>query len=102
MYREVEWFPPPCTIDYPHTNSQHNNVRPSVLHISGSGPIPPATMDKIREVVAELFRDRLGISVSSSGSSYQKPYDNRSDNMSYQYKFSTNFSMNAIRACTST
>ena len=36
-------------------------------------------MEKIREEMAELFRDRLGVSVTRVGQSYQKPYDHRFD-----------------------
>jgi hypothetical protein len=40
-------------------------------------------MEKIREEMAELFRDRLGVSVTRVGQSYQKPYDHRFDIVSY-------------------
>jgi hypothetical protein len=36
-------------------------------------------MDKIREDIIELFRDRLRVSVARVGQSYQKPYDHRFD-----------------------
>jgi hypothetical protein len=32
-------------------------------------------MEKMSEEMAELFRDRLGVSVTRVGQSYQKPYD---------------------------
>jgi hypothetical protein len=40
-------------------------------------------MEKIREEMAELFRDRLGVSVARVGQSYQKTYDHRFDIVSY-------------------
>jgi hypothetical protein len=40
-------------------------------------------MEKIREEMAELFRDRLGVSVARVGQSYQKPYDHRFDTVPY-------------------
>jgi hypothetical protein len=40
-------------------------------------------MEKIREEMAELFRDRLGVSVVRVGQSYQKPYDHRFDIVPY-------------------
>jgi hypothetical protein len=40
-------------------------------------------MEKIREVMAEVFRDRLGVSVARVGQSYQKPYDHRFDIVPY-------------------
>jgi hypothetical protein len=66
MHMEVEGFPPPHTIGYPHIDNRHNNARLSKLHVSASGPIRPSTMDKIWEETTELFRDRLVISMSGS------------------------------------
>jgi hypothetical protein len=40
-------------------------------------------MEKIREEMAELFRDRLGVSVARVRQSYQKPYDHRFDTVPY-------------------
>jgi hypothetical protein len=40
-------------------------------------------MEKIREEMAELFRDRLGVSVARVGQSYQKPYDHWFDTVPY-------------------
>jgi hypothetical protein len=41
-------------------------------------------MEKIRKEVAELFRDRLRVSVARVGQSYQKLYGHRFDTVSYQ------------------
>jgi hypothetical protein len=40
-------------------------------------------MDKIREEMTEIFRDRLRVSVARVGQSYQKPYDHRFDTVPY-------------------
>jgi hypothetical protein len=40
-------------------------------------------MEKIREELGELFRDRLGVSIARVGKSYQKPYDHRFDIVPY-------------------
>jgi hypothetical protein len=40
-------------------------------------------MEKIREEIAELFRDRLEVSVARVGQSYQKPYDHRFNTVPY-------------------
>jgi hypothetical protein len=38
---------------------------------------------KIRDEVSELFRDKLGVSVSGIGQSYLKPYSHRFDVVPY-------------------
>jgi hypothetical protein len=40
-------------------------------------------MEKIREDMAEIFQDRLGVNVAKVGQSYQKPYDHRFDIVMY-------------------
>jgi hypothetical protein len=40
-------------------------------------------MEKIREEMTELFRDKLGVSVARVGKSYQKPYNHRFDTVPY-------------------
>jgi hypothetical protein len=40
-------------------------------------------MEKIREEMAELFRDRFGVSVARVGQSYHKPYDHRFNTVPY-------------------
>jgi hypothetical protein len=40
-------------------------------------------MEKIREEMAELLLDRLGVSVARLGQSYKKPYDHRFDTDPY-------------------
>ena len=40
-------------------------------------------MEKIREEMTELFRDKFGVSVARVGQSYQKPYNYRFDTVPY-------------------
>jgi hypothetical protein len=40
-------------------------------------------MERIRDEVAGLFRDKLGVSVSGIGQSYRKPYSHRFDVVPY-------------------
>jgi hypothetical protein len=49
----------------------------------GSSGLPLGAMEKIREEMAKLFRDKLGVSVATVGQSYQKPYDHWFDIVSY-------------------
>jgi hypothetical protein len=42
-------------------------------------------MKKIREQMAELFQDRLGVSVARVGQSYQKPCDHWFDTTPYPH-----------------
>jgi hypothetical protein len=39
--------------------------------------------ERIRDEVAEMFRDKLGVSVSGTGQSYRKPYSHRFDTVPY-------------------
>jgi hypothetical protein len=70
-------------IDRSRQDGQHNNAPPNEPHDLGSGGLPPGAMEKIWEEMAELFRDRLGISVARVRQSYQKPYDHRFDIVLY-------------------
>jgi hypothetical protein len=54
-----------------------------VPHNPRSGGLPPDAMEKIREEMAELFRDRLEVSVGRVGQTYQKSYDHRFDIVPY-------------------
>jgi hypothetical protein len=56
-----------------------------VPHSPRSGGLPPDAMEKIREGMAELFLDRLEVSVARVGQSYQKPYDHRFDTVPYPH-----------------
>jgi hypothetical protein len=59
-------------IDRSRQEGQHNNDRPNEPHNLGSDGLPPGAMEKIREDMAKLFRDRLEVSVARVGQSYQK------------------------------
>ena len=39
--------------------------------------------ERIRDEVAGMFRDKLGVSVSGTGQSYRKPYSHRFDTVPY-------------------
>jgi hypothetical protein len=40
-------------------------------------------VERIRDEVAGMFRDKLGVSMSSTGQSYRKPYNHRFDTVPY-------------------
>jgi hypothetical protein len=69
--------------DRSRQEGRHSNARSNEPHSLGFGGLPPDAMEKIREEMAELFRDRLEVSVARVGQSYQKPYDHRFDIASY-------------------
>lgn len=60
-HMDLEGLTLPQTLDYYHIDNRHNNARPPKPHIVRSGPLPPAIMDKIREEITKLFRDKLVI-----------------------------------------
>jgi hypothetical protein len=70
-------------IDQSRQEGRHNNARPKEPHSLGSDGLLLSAMEKIREEMAELFWDRLGVSVTRVGQSYQKPYDHRFDIVPY-------------------
>jgi hypothetical protein len=63
--------------DRPWAESRHSDARPLESHIPRLRGWSPDVVDKLREEVAELFRDKLGVSVSGMGQSYRKPYDHK-------------------------
>jgi hypothetical protein len=48
-----------------------------------AGCLAPAAIDIVREEIAEVFRDKLGVSMVPGGQSYQRPYDSRFDHYPY-------------------
>jgi hypothetical protein len=52
----------------------HNNIHPPKVFIPKLSGWSPDVVEKIREEVARMFRDTLGVSVSSMGHAYWKPY----------------------------
>jgi hypothetical protein len=59
------------TIDRSRQEGRYTNARPNDPHSPGSGGLPPGAMEKIREEMTELFRDKFGVSVARVGQSYQ-------------------------------
>jgi hypothetical protein len=84
---------PSCNASYDHkpnivfdqswAEGRHNNAHPTEPHIPRVGGLPPGTIEKIREEIAELFREKLGVSVTRLGQSDRKPYDHRFDTIPY-------------------
>jgi hypothetical protein len=60
------------TIDRSRQEGRYTNARLNEPHSPGSGSLPPGAMEKIREEMAELFRDKFGVSVAKVGQSYTK------------------------------
>jgi hypothetical protein len=48
-----------------------------------AGGLAPAAIDIVREEIAGVFRDKLGVSIVPRGQSYRKPYDSRFDHHPY-------------------
>jgi hypothetical protein len=71
------------TINRSRQEGRYANARPNEPHNPGSGGLPPGAMEKIREEMTELFRDKFGVSVARVGQSYQKPYNHRFDTVPY-------------------
>jgi hypothetical protein len=61
-------------------------------------------MEKIREEMTELFRDRLRVSVARVGQSYQKPYEHLFDTVMYpkgqEYQSFPSFLVKVVEAHT--
>jgi hypothetical protein len=63
---------------------QYANIQlTSLMFDQRAGGLAPATIDIVREEIAEAFRDKLGVSMVPGGQSYQKPYDSRFDHHPY-------------------
>jgi hypothetical protein len=70
-------------IDRSWQEGRYANARPNEPHSPGSGGLPPGAMEKIREEMTELFRDKFEVSVARVGQSYEKPYNHRFDTVPY-------------------
>jgi hypothetical protein len=68
-------------IDQSRQEGRHSNVRPNEPHSPRSGGLPPGAMEKTRKEMAELFCDRLEVSLARVGQSYQKLYNPRFGNI---------------------
>jgi hypothetical protein len=73
----------PITIDRSRQEGRYANARANEPHNPVSSGLPPGAMEKIREEMTELFRDKFGVSVARVGQSYQKPYNHRFDTVPY-------------------
>jgi hypothetical protein len=71
----------------PHNQSggrQHANFQPTPpMFDQRAGGLAMAAIDIVREEIAEVFRDKLGVSMVPGGQSYRKPYDSRFDHHPY-------------------
>jgi hypothetical protein len=70
MYKELDAQPynhkPVNILDRPWQEGRRNNARSNEPHSPGSDGLPSGAMEEIREEMAELFWDRLGVSVAES------------------------------------
>jgi hypothetical protein len=48
-----------------------------------AGGLPPAAIDIVREEIAGVFRDKLGVSIVPGGHSYRRPYGSHFDRLPY-------------------
>jgi hypothetical protein len=73
----------------PHNSNQwggrqNGNIQPTPpMFDQRAGGLAPAAIDIVREEIASVFRDRLGVSMIPGGQSYRKPYDSRFDHHPY-------------------
>jgi hypothetical protein len=74
---------PSTHLGHPWEESRQNDVsQPDISTHKLNGGLP-YMVERIRDKVARLFRDKLGVSVSGIGQSYRKPYSHRFDVMPY-------------------
>jgi hypothetical protein len=71
------------TTDRSRQEGRYTNARPNEPRSPGSSGLPTGAMEKIREEMTELFRDKFRVSVARVGQSYQKPYNHRFDTVPY-------------------
>jgi hypothetical protein len=71
------------TIDWSQQEGRYTNARPNEPHSLGSGGLPQGAMEKIREEMTKLFRDKFEVSVARVGQSYQNPYNHQFDIVPY-------------------
>ena len=79
---------PDPTFGYMWPNNQY--VDPSPFKAThGADVLPSASLSKLREEIADILKDKLGISLSNTPSSYRKPYHHRFDLPAYPTGFRT-------------
>jgi hypothetical protein len=79
---------PEATFDRSRAKRRHNDNRSPKPHVLNIGALPSGTMDEVREKIDKLFRNTIGVSVSSLGQSYQRPHDPRWDTIPYALRTS--------------
>jgi hypothetical protein len=74
---------PNTHLEHPWEESRQNDVRqPDIsTHKLNGGPLD--VVERIRDEVVGLFRDKLSVSVSGIGQPYRKPYSHRFDSVPY-------------------
>jgi hypothetical protein len=70
---------PSAHLGHPWEESRQNDVRQPEISTHKLNGGPPDMVERIRDEVVGLFRDKLRVSVSGIGQSYQKPYSHRFD-----------------------
>lgn len=67
---------PETPFDHSRTERRHNDNQSPKPHVLNIGGLPSATMDEVREKIAKLFWNKIGVSLSSPGQSYQRSHLN--------------------------
>jgi hypothetical protein len=70
-------------LKHPWEESRQSDVRQPEISTHKLNGWSPDMAERIRDEVAGMFRDKLGVSVSGTGQSYQKPYSHRFDTVLY-------------------
>jgi hypothetical protein len=58
---------PDVTYSLPSAEGRHEDNRSPKPYVPKTGGLPLATMKEVREEIAKLFQDKLGVSMSSLG-----------------------------------
>jgi hypothetical protein len=74
---------PNTHLGHPWEESRQNDVRQPKISTHKLNEWSLYMVEKIRDKIVELFRDKLGFSVSGTGQSYWKPYSHRFDVVPY-------------------
>jgi hypothetical protein len=74
---------PNTHLKHPWEESRQSDVRQPEISTHKLNGWSPDMVERIRDEVPGMFRDKLGVSVSSTGQSYRKPYSHRFDTVPY-------------------
>jgi hypothetical protein len=74
---------PNTHLKHPWEESRQSDVRQPEISTHKLNGWSLDMAERIRDKVAGMFRDKLGVSVSGTGQSYRKPYSHRFDTVSY-------------------